>query len=240
MPPLRHAPRIPDGLRFYVVADIHGHGAALADVLARIDDDIAEHPEQRAFQIFLGDYIDRGPGSRQVLDRLIARARTHEILMLKGNHEALFLSFFENPSVLENWRHHGALQTLISYGLRPPLNPNPTQQYELASRLAQACPIEHRLLLTGLPTRFVCGDYCFVHAGLRPGRSIQQQAEEDLLWIREDFLQYEGMFEKFVVHGHTPVRDVEVLPNRTNLDTAAYATGKLACLVLQGAARSFI
>jgi serine/threonine protein phosphatase 1 len=240
MPPLRHAPRIPDGLRFYVVADIHGHAAALADVLARIDHDIARHPEQRAFQIFLGDYIDRGPASRQVLDRLIARARTHEILMLKGNHEDLFLSFFENPSVLENWRHHGALQTLISYGLRPTLNPDPAEQCELASRLAQACPIEHRLLLASLPTKFVCGDYCFVHAGIRPGTPIEHQAEEDLLWIREDFLQYQGMFEKFVVHGHTPVRDVEILRNRIDLDTAAYATGKLACLALQGNARFFI
>ena len=234
------APRLPDGLRIYAVADIHGSDTALVDVLARIDADQTERPDARAVQIFLGDYVDRGPASRGVLDRLIDRARTHEILMLKGNHESLFLEFPDNPGLLANWRQFGGLQTLISYGLKPSLNPGPAEQRELAREFVSAVPEAHRTLLKQMPTSFSCGDYFFVHAGVRPGVPLKDQKEEDLLWIRQDFLLYEGEFEKFVIHGHTPVKEPEIRSNRINLDTGAYATGKLTCLVIEGDSTAFI
>lgn len=236
----KRKPHLPEGLRFYVVADIHGSETALVDVFARIDADMAAHRSRRCVQIFLGDYVDRGPATRQVLDRLIARARSYEILMLRGNHEELFLSFYEDPSVLGSWRQYGALQTLTSYGLRPPLNPTPEEQRQLSEQFARAVPPEHRALLQGLPSFFNCGDYYFVHAGVRPGVALKDQKDEDLLWIRQDFLLYEGTLEKFIVHGHTPVKEPEVHPNRINLDTGAYATGRLTCLVLEDDKQSFI
>src|SRR4051812_11777662 len=160
------AHRIPEGLRIYVVADIHGSDTALRNVLARIDaDQAAQTKPVRTVEIFLGDYVDRGPASRGVLDLLIARARSHEILMLKGNHETLFLDFPNNPSILANWRQFGGLQTLISYGLKPSINPTPSEQRELARDFQRAVPAEHRALLAGLPSSFSCGDYFFVHAG---------------------------------------------------------------------------
>ena len=101
-------------------------------------------------------------------------------------------------------------------------------------------PAEHRALLSEMPTSFSCGDYFFVHAGVRPGIPLKDQKEEDLLWIRQDFLLYEGEFEKFIIHGHTPVKEPEIRSNRINLDTGAYATGKLTCLVIEGEDVSFI
>jgi serine/threonine protein phosphatase 1 len=233
-------PRLPDGLRFYVVADIHGSEKALLDVFARIDADIALNSASRLVQIFLGDYVDRGPNTREVLDRLITRARSYEIVMLRGNHEEIFLSFFTDPTVLSNWRQFGALPTLLSYGLRPTLNPTFDEQQMLSRQFGELVPSEHRILLQNLPSSFSCGDYFFVHAGIRPGIPLREQREEDLLWIREDFLLHEEKFEKFVIHGHTPVKGPEIRSNRINLDTGAYITGKLSCLVLEGEGWRFI
>jgi serine/threonine protein phosphatase 1 len=236
----KEAPRLPDGLRIYAVPDIHGTDTALVDVLARIDADEAARPAARTVQIFLGDYVDRGPASRQVLDRLIARARTHEILMLKGNHELLFRDFTNNPAILGNWGKFGGLQTLISYGLKPSLNPGPEEQRELARELELVVPPAHWQLIDQMPSSFSCGDFFFVHAGVRPGIPLSDQKDEDLLWIRQDFLLYEGELEKFVIHGHTPVKEPEIRSNRINLDTGAYATGKLTCLAIEGDSVEFI
>ncbi len=101
-------------------------------------------------------------------------------------------------------------------------------------------PRAHRRFIAELPTSFSCGDYYFVHAGIRPGVPLKEQKPEDLLWIREDFLLYEREHEKIVVHGHTPVREPDVRPNQINLDVGAYATGRLACMVLDGDTRAFI
>ncbi len=238
--PERPRPRIPSGLRLYVVGDIHGHSGALHDVLGRIDADIEAHQSARAVHVFLGDYVDRGPASREVMERLIARCRSHEVVMLKGNHETMFLDFFDDPSQLAHWRQYGGLQTLISYGVKPSLNPAPEEQRELAEAMAVIVPRAHRRFIAELPTSFACGDYYFVHAGIRPGVPLKKQNPEDLLWIREDFLLYEREHEKIVVHGHTPVREPDVRPNRINLDVGAYATGRLACMVLDGDSRTFI
>jgi serine/threonine protein phosphatase 1 len=238
--PWRKQRTVPPGLRVYVVGDVHGSADALRDVFSRIDADKPVWQVRRPVQIFLGDYVDRGPASCEVLDMLIARSRADELLLLKGNHEAMLLEFMDNPSLLGHWRQFGGLQTLISYGLKPTINPTPEEQKELAQQLAQRMPPGHHKFISAMPNHFSFGDFFFVHAGVRPGIPFKDQKEEDLLWIREDFLLYERDFEKIVVHGHTPVAEPDVRSNRINVDVGAYATGKLACLVIDGDTLAFI
>ena len=233
-------PRIPEGLRIYAIGDVHGRADLLDQILLRIDAHQTAHPAFRPLELFLGDYIDRGPASREVLDRLVARSRIRETVFLKGNHESLIQEFLNDPTVLSEWRHYGGLETLMSYGVTPSANMDLAEQTRLATIFAQALPLSHRLFLGGLSPSFTCGDYFFVHAGVRPGIPLPKQREDDLLWIREDFLLCEDDFTKIVVHGHTPVLEPDIRPNRINIDTGAYATGHLTCLMLEGDRRHFI
>lgn len=226
-------PLVPGGLRIYAVGDVHGRADLLTKLLSRIDDDLEKNPIDRAFQVFLGDYIDRGPSSAAVIDLLIERATTHELICLKGNHELYLAEFLANPRVLTVWAQYGALPTLASYGLAPILNANLKEQEQLAAALAQALPNSHREFFDKLKPSLSCGDYFFVHAGVRPGIPLENQTADDLFWIREDFLLHEEPFEKMIVHGHTPVMKADVRQNRINIDTGAYATGCLTCLRLE-------
>jgi serine/threonine protein phosphatase 1 len=225
-------PRLPSGLRVYAVGDIHGRLDLLEQVLSRIDADLAHRPPVQALQVFLGDYIDRGPASREVVERLILRGRTHASVFLKGNHELFPAAFLRDPASLDEWRQLGGAETLASYGVRPPAEPDPQQAFAVAAAFHAALPRHHREFLDRLQPRFVCGDFFFVHAGVRPGVPLAEQAEEDLLWIRDEFLGSDEDFGKVVVHGHTPVLEPDVRDNRINIDTGAYATGRLTCLVI--------
>jgi serine/threonine protein phosphatase 1 len=233
-------PKVPEGLRIYAIGDVHGRADLLDQVLSRIDAHQSADPAFRPIEIFLGDYIDRGPGSREVLDRLSARSRARKTVCLKGNHETFIEEFLNDPTILSEWRHNGGLETLLSYGLMPSVHIDLAEQTRLAATFGQVLPLSHRLFLGGLRTSFTCGDYFFAHAGVRPGIPLAKQREKDLLWIREDFLRCEDNFSKIVVHGHTPVREPEIRPNRINIDTGAYATGQLTCLMLEGDKRQFI
>jgi diadenosine tetraphosphatase ApaH/serine/threonine PP2A family protein phosphatase len=226
-------PRVPAGFRVYAVGDIHGRADLLEVLLGRIDADLMKNPIPRSIQVFLGDYIDRGPESRQVLDQLVARKTAHQTVFLRGNHEALLTEFILNPTILKDWQRLGGLETLMSYGIVPLLNPSPAGRIELAAALDQALTETHRQFLSDLELSFTFGDYFFVHAGVRPGIPLAKQREEDLLWIRQDFLHYENDFSKIIIHGHTPVPQPEMRANRINIDTGAYATGQLTCLVLE-------
>ena len=230
----RSRPRIPDGVRIYAIGDIHGRVDLLKQVLNRIDADLAASPVPHFIEVYLGDYIDRGPASRQVLDLLVARERAHRTVFLKGNHETFMADFTANPSILENWQRVGGLETLMSYGITPSLNAGAPDQARLAAAFDDAVPESHRRFLRDLTLSFTYGDFLFVHAGIRPGIPFAKQREEDLLWIRQEFLVCEDDFGKIVVHGHTPVPQVDIRPNRINIDTGAYATGALTCLMLEG------
>ena len=227
-------PRLPDGLRIYAIGDVHGRADLLQSLLTVIDVDLDRSAPERAIQVFLGDYIDRGPDSRGVLDILMRRCRSYETVCLKGNHEAFLLEVLKDPSRLQDWRHYGGLLTLLSYGVTPTVNPNPEQQVELIDALERALPPEHKAFIERLPTSFTCGDFFFVHAGVRPGIPLDRQREQDLLWIRDEFLNSEDKFGKYIVHGHTPVNNPDIRPNRINIDTGAYATGNLTLLSIQG------
>lgn len=224
---------LPDGVRIYAVGDVHGRLDLLNDVLHGIDRHRRAHPVPRPVQVFVGDYIDRGPASAQVLDRLVEWSAANETVCLKGNHDTFIFEFLKHPDTLRNWIALGGVETLRSYGLKPTLNPDTALQKELALGLRTALPKAHRTFLGSLQTSFSCGRYFFVHAGVRPGIPLRAQSEDDLMWIREDFLLHEQPFEKIIVHGHTPVRDIDIRPNRINIDTGAFATGRLSCLILE-------
>jgi calcineurin-like phosphoesterase family protein len=226
-------PSLPEGLRVYAIGDVHGRVDLLDATFARIDANLARSLPHRAVHVLLGDYIDRGPSSREVLDRLVERSRFHRMVCLKGNHESYLVEFLHKPSVLGDWRHFGGLETLRSYGLNPSTNPDRAEELRLARALGGALPAEHRSLLSKLAASFTCGDFFFAHAGVKPGVSLAQQSERDLLWIRDDFLLSEQNFGKVVVHGHTPVLNPDIRPNRINIDTGAYATGRLTCLMIE-------
>ena len=233
-------PRVPEGVRIYAIGDIHGRADLLERMLNRIDADLASNPVRIGIQVFLGDYIDRGPASREVLDCLVARDGSCRSVFLKGNHEGYLTGFLTNPPILEDWQRYGGLETLMSYGITPSINANAATQTQLAAALDQALPESHRQFIGNLKSSFTCGDYFFAHAGVRPGVPLTKQREEDLLWIRQDFLLYEEDFSKIVVHGHTPVPQPDVRPNRINIDTGAFATGQLTCLILEDDTMNFI
>jgi serine/threonine protein phosphatase 1 len=227
-------PRLPDGIRIYAVGDVHGRADLLQSLLTVIDADIERSRPERAIQVFLGDYVDRGPDSRGALDLLIKRREHFETICLKGNHEVFLLEVLKDPAKLQDWRHYGGLLTLVSYGIRPSMNPTLEEQVELIAQLQRAIPAEHLAFLQQLPSSFVCGDFFFAHAGIRPGIPLEKQRDEDLLWIRDEFLNSDERFAKYIVHGHTPVVTPDIRPNRINIDTGAYATGNLTLLTIQG------
>lgn len=227
-------PRLPNGVRIYAIADIHGCAHLLEQMFAVIDADMSNSRPYRAIEVFLGDYIDRGPDSRRTLDLLINRSRRHNTVFLKGNHEAYFTAVLDDPARVTDWFGFGGLQTMMSYGLSASLNMSKDEQRDLVRKLASAMPPQHIAFLRQLRPTFTCGDFFFVHAGVRPGVPLSEQRESDLLWIRDEFLQSKKRFGKYVVHGHTPVRKAELLENRANIDTGAYATGNLTLLSIQG------
>jgi serine/threonine protein phosphatase 1 len=236
----KRAPRTPDGVRVYAIGDVHGRADLLGQLFAGIDADMAANPAPRVVQVLLGDYIDRGPQSREVLDLLVSRNQRHRMVCLKGNHETYVPGFLRNPATLDQWRQFGGLETLLSYGVTPIINADEREQRQLAEAFDAVLPESHRRFLAGLKESFTCGDYFFAHAGVRPGVPLSQQREDDLLWIREDFLLHEDGFGKIIVHGHTPVKEPDIRPNRINIDTGAYATGWLTCLVLEAEDMAFI
>ena len=231
---------MPPGMRIYAIGDVHGRADLLTDLFSRIDRDLKAHPIAQSAQVLLGDYIDRGPHSRQVVDLLITRQQGHNVLFLKGNHEAYASRFLSDPTVLPEWKLVGCASTLVSYGVTHTAGDNPHSQREVAKALREAMPDSHRRFIQGLGLSFTCGDFFFVHAGVRPGIPLQKQSEQDLLWIRDDFLFHEEDFGKIIVHGHTAAMEPEIRPNRINIDTGAYATGRLTCLVLEGDRMSFL
>lgn len=230
----KSAPRLPEGLRIYAIGDVHGRADLLDRTLSNIDAHIVANPIIRPIHVLVGDYIDRGPASREVLDMMINCAKGREMVFLRGNHDIFIQDFLRNPGALRDWSKIGGLETLMSYGLKPSINADAHAQIELAKALEMALPPAHLKFLNSLLSSFTCGGYFFVHAGVRPGVPLTKQREDDLLWIRDEFLLHEEDFGKIVVHGHTPVREIDIRPNRINIDTGAYVTGRLTCVILEG------
>lgn len=228
-----------DGRRLYAIGDIHGCRADLRGIHARIARDLADDPHPAPVVVHLGDYVDRGPDSRGVLDDLIRwDLGPVERLCLLGNHDELMLRFFEDPDGVWSSDHWisgsmGGGATLASYGLDPWDRPHAA----VAAEARAAVPPAHLAFLAGLPRLAVFGGYAFAHAGIMPGIPLDRQRDEDLVWIRGTFLQSRADHGHVIVHGHTPVRSVEVRPNRIGIDTGCVFGGTLTCLVLEDAGR---
>lgn len=238
---LEDAASLPPGLRIYAIGDIHGR----IDLLERLHDALARDLEvsrpPQSVEIFLGDYIDRGPRSRQVVEWLIGSPpAAAERICLMGNHEAMLLDALEDARDADLWLGNGGIQTMGSYSAGPGDGPSHGQLSAAWTAFQSALPETHRSFLRGLPRTAEFGDYLFVHAGIHPARGLADQDPHDLVWIREPFLSSRAAFGKIVVHGHTPVAAPEIRPNRINIDTGAVFTGRLTCLVLEGRTRRFM
>jgi serine/threonine protein phosphatase 1 len=242
----RRAPRLPPGLRVYAVGDIHGRDDLLAKLLEMIEEDHARRGECRLLPVFLGDYVDRGPGSRAVIECLAAlNARWPDTRFLRGNHEDLLLGFLGEHERGLAWLMNGGVATLASYGVRTDdawriFMPGHRGLGRLRAAFIRALPEAHLAFLRDLESAVQIGDYYFVHAGVRPGIPLAEQADEDRLWIRREFLSSREDFGAFVVHGHTPALRPDIRPNRIGIDTLAWETGRLTALGLEGSERWFL
>jgi len=232
----------PEGTVVYAIGDVHGRDELLENLLAQISAHASQHDADRRVIVFLGDYVDRGWQSKEVLERLSnLEMPGFEPVFLKGNHEEALLSFLDDPHFLESWRQYGGLETLHAYGLKD-LNFRADEDYlhNVHSEFVTALPAHHRTFLLGLPSKYELGGYLFVHAGVRPGVPLEKQQEHDLRWIRDEFLNSRQDFGKRIVHGHCPEEDPQVRPNRIGIDTGAYITGVLTAAVLKGTNVSFL
>ena len=228
-------PAGPRGHRAYAIGDVHGCLSLLERLLARIEQEIDKDPKPKTSIVFLGDVVDRGPASAQVVERLRTyahpRASTHFVM---GNHEEVMLRVIEGDSdLLTSWLRFGGRETLASYGLDPK-EVAALESDELEACLKQAIPASHRAFLAGFSDSISFGDYLFVHAGIRPGIDLAEQSQSDLRWIRDAFL-YDSTDHGFVVvHGHTISNSVDVAENRIGIDTGAFCTGVLTALAIEG------
>ena len=227
-------PNLPPGQRVYAIGDIHGMKSMLDDMLGAIDEHLAEHPcAGPVTEIFLGDYVDRGPDSYGVIERLMEPTRgERRRVCLIGNHEDAMLSALHDASMLPRWLSFGGEATCRSYGVDPAEHAH--NPHALQTLMQAALPPAHRAFLSGLARTEQIGDTLFVHAGIRPDIPLDQQDPQDLMWIRDDFLNFEGPLPAFVVHGHTPVRTADLRAGRANVDTAAVYGGALSAAVMEG------
>lgn len=233
---VRTPSRVPDGVACYAIGDIHGRRDLLDLMLEAIDRDLASHGLDHRI-IFLGDYVDRGPSSRAVIQTIIDQQATRgdRVIAIKGNHEQAMMAFLADAAFGPKWIAHGGRETLLSYAVAPPAGSGRSADWETTrAAFAVAMPLEHHNLLNSLQLFATIGDYVFVHAGVRPGVPMDQQTPEDLLWIRDDFLIAERAIEQTVVHGHTPALEPALGDGRIGVDTGAYGTGVLTAAKLIG------
>jgi len=231
--------RVPAGVRVYAIGDVHGRLDLYRELEERILEDLAR--DRRLVDpvvVHLGDYVDRGLHSRQLLDHILHQSRLADCprVFLRGNHDLWMRLFVGGElAVGADWLGWGGDATVASYGVPPrPDLPEEERIAELQRRFAERVPPAHLRFLDALEDAFVLGDYFFCHAGVRPGVPLAEQSPEDLLWIREPFLSWRGDPGKVIVHGHTVSEQPVVRRNRIGIDTGAYITNRLTALVLEG------
>ena len=236
----------PPGRRLYAIGDIHGRYDLLEKLLEMINLD-AKNVEgcDQNILIFLGDYIDRGADSKRVIEHLtMPPPAGFEMICLKGNHEDMLLKFLEGEGPVLSWLRNGGRETLKSYGL----DVRNLAVSRVTGADVEKARLDLRAIIPGSHIEFLAcleqihieGDYAFVHAGVRPGVAIAAQEERDLIWIRDEFLKSDANFGKIIVHGHSIASQPSLKANRIGIDTGAWRTDVLTCLVLEGTQRRFI
>jgi Calcineurin-like phosphoesterase len=224
----------PDGIRIYAIGDVHGRLDLLRKMHEGIAEDLRKHAGRDWRVIHLGDYVDRGHDSKGVLDFLAMTCGADErMIALCGNHDVGFLDFLAYPMADGLFAHNGGWETARSYGVELDFR-DPRALRAGHAELARAVPSEHISFLRTLKRSASFGDFFFCHAGIRPGTPLEDQDPDDLIWIRWEFLDYPHLHPKVIVHGHTPEAEVEVMPNRVNVDTGAYISGQLSALIIDG------
>jgi serine/threonine protein phosphatase 1 len=219
----------------YAIGDVHGCYDALVEAERRIAADAEAFAGEKLI-VLLGDYVDRGKRSRDVLQHLCLPAPAgFQRVALCGNHDDAFLRFLENPQANTDWLKYGGAETLYSYGIDVAyLLGQGRSLDELCSAIRASVPAEHLELLRSMPIVLSVGGLIFVHAGVRPGISLDSQSDRDLMWIREPFITEGPQLPSLVVHGHTPGADPDFGSGRIGIDTAAFATGRLTVLKISG------
>ena len=230
------APALPAGTRLYAVGDIHGCVDLLRALSQLIHEDAYRRQAPRNVIVYLGDFIDRGPDSRGVIETLLNEPLPgFESHHLRGNHEDIMLRFLSDTSVGSSWLNFGGRETLQSYGVEAPAPYAPAAEMQRAQHELQLrLPPAHLDFLRRLDVSHGEGDYFFAHAGVRPGVPLDQQRDEDMLWIRDEFLRSDASFGRIVVHGHSITREPDVRKNRIGIDTGAFASNRLTALVAEG------
>ena len=221
--------------RIYAIGDVHGRLDLLEILIDKIDADATEFSGE-IVELYLGDFIDRGKDSLGVLRALMQPSKqNHQRICLKGNHEEMLIACLDDQNRLQEWKKYGGMETISSFGLDPRLMATTEGRANLHDQLQHFFSHHSDILnfLKNLPCSAAFDDYYFVHAGIRPGFLLSRQNSHDQLWIREEFLSFKQRHPKMIVHGHTPNSEPDVHDHRINIDTGAYATGILTCLVLE-------
>jgi serine/threonine protein phosphatase 1 len=226
-------PLLSEGKRIYAIGDIHGRFDCLQSLQTLIDEDKEIFPIKSCQEVYLGDYVDRGPASSQVIECLIKRQVSHGAVCLLGNHEADFLKSIDS-GLDQRWLRQGGEATLRSYGIEP------AGSRHVGDQVKQFLPASHDMFLRSLSQYHAIDSFFFVHAGIDPNLPVFDQDSETYLWIRGPFLSSTNWHGMLVVHGHTPVERPEVHPNRIGIDTAAFATGVLTAVVLEADGYRFL
>jgi serine/threonine protein phosphatase 1 len=232
---------VPDGVIAFAVGDIHGRLDLLQRLHTMITEYMALHPAWEYYLIYLGDYIDRGPHSKEVVDAIMAfNPDKTTVITLKGNHEDVLNGFFDDVTILPLWAQYGGLATFQSYGVYVDTPTGLVTQLKLKDALDKAMPEKHRTFYKELRVSFTLGDYFFVHAGINPHRPLHKQHPYDLLYIRTVFLDSTTFHGKMIVHGHSIVPQAMCYANRIAVDSGAYRTNILSAVVLEGTRHTFL
>ncbi|KAK0360508.1 hypothetical protein LTR94_027027, partial [Friedmanniomyces endolithicus] len=230
---LQRRPSVPEDAAVWAIGDIHGRLDLLKPLVQAMAEDLEASAKPRKIMVFLGDYIDRGPDSKGVLDflsELQSQAR-FEHHFLRGNHEDRMEAFLHEPDLGPGWCDYGGREALHSYGIHAPFDKNDTLGWgDVCEALNAAVDDRQRAFLAAQEYSFAIGDYFFSHAGAEPGVPLDRQDPQQLMWVRQVFLNHPSPFEQLVIHGHTPTEEVHVDQRRIGLDTGAYATGVLTAL----------
>ncbi len=232
-------PQVPDGMRYYVIGDIHGRMDLYSAMIGEIEADDAAGEAKDTVVVLLGDLVDRGPDSAGVVRRTREWMQERTVRVLAGNHEEMFLAAFDDIEVLRHFFKHGGRETVMSFGISAE-DFNEMSLEELYASLPQLVSSEDREFIASFEGMIIAGDYVFVHAGIDPDVPLDKQDRRDLLWIRDRFLRHKGPLPKVVVHGHTIFNEVVDCGNRIGIDTGAFRTGVLTALVLESDQRRLI
>ncbi len=233
---------VPPGCRIYAIGDIHGQMPLLLHLYDVIRQDSRIDPTERQMVIHLGDYIDRGRRSRDVIELLSGDPLPEfETIFLRGNHEHMLLKGFYDDCAAPGWLYNGGEKTLTSYGIYPERGFQASQCVPLMmAQLRQALPERHLAFLKKTRLYHREGGYVFAHAGIRPGVPLERQTGDDLMWIRDGFIDYPDPLPYVVVHGHTPIEHPRLWLYRIDVDTGACTTGRLTAVVLEGEDRRLL